>query len=111
MATARDLAQQSKWSARGPHLAFIGTVILVFGALAFSARILPQDLVTPAVVGLLFALAAIIAVIARTRGRRFAPTHLNYCDVAGALVLIGIGLSTLVEPEQMIRLVEADNRS
>ena len=110
MATARDLEQQSKWSERGPHFAFIGAVILAFGALAVSLRTLPQDFVTPAVVVLLFGLAAIVTVIARTSRRRVAATHLSYWDVAGALILIGICLSALVEPEQMLRLVEADNR-
>ena len=110
MATARDLSQQSKGSARGPQVAFFGAVLVVFGALAFSVRALPQDLVTPAVIALLFTLAAMVVVVARTSRSRFAAMHLNYWDVAGALVLIGIGLSALVEPEQMMRLVEGDSR-
>ena len=104
MASTHDLVRQTKRSARGPHIAFVASVLLVFAVLAVSGRALPQDLVTPLIVTLLFGLAALVAIAAR-RKRRPAPAQLTYWDVAGALVLIGVGLSALIEPEQMVRLV------
>jgi hypothetical protein len=108
MATTHDLVRQAKRPARGPHIAFVGCVLLVFLALALSGRALPQDLVTPLIVTLLFGLAAFVTIAAVRKRRGPVPARLTYWDVAGALLLIGIGLSALIEPDQMVRLVEGD---
>jgi drug/metabolite transporter (DMT)-like permease len=110
MASAHDLARQDKRPARGPQVAFIASVLAIFGILMVSGRALPPDLVTPVIVSLLFGLAAIVAIAAWRNPRRLTATQLNYWDVAGALVLIGMALSALIEPEQMVRLVEGDHR-
>jgi hypothetical protein len=110
MASTHDLARQTKRPARGPHLVFAGSVLLVFATLVVAGRVLAPDFVTPLVVAVLFGLAAFVAIVAWKNPGRFAPAQLSYWDVAGALILIGIGLSALVEPEQMVRLVEADGR-
>ncbi len=109
MANTSDVAKPARRAVRGPHVAFLGSVLLAFFLLAMPGHTLPPDLAMPAAVTLLFGLAALVAVAA-WRHPRSITSGLNYWDVAGALVLIGIALSALIEPEQMVRLVETDSR-
>jgi hypothetical protein len=107
----RDYAGRRAPSSGGPAAAFAGCVLLVFtGAAAFSGTLHPT-LVLPALVGLLFALTALVALAACLRPAAAEPRQLSYWDVAGGLAFIGIGLSVLVEPEQVAMLVGgADGR-
>lgn len=109
MASTHDFVRRATRPVRGPHIAFAGSVLLVFITLAMSGRVLPPDLITPLIVTLLFGLAAFAAIAAWRKPHRLAPAQLNYWDVAGALLLIGVGLSALIEPDQMVRLVEGNN--
>ena len=109
MTSTHDVTRQTRQAGRGPLVAFLGSVLLAFVLLAMAGRILPTDLTTPAAVTLLFGLAA-VAAVAAWRLPQPMRMHPSYWDVAGALVLIGIALSALIEPEQMVRLVEADGR-
>jgi hypothetical protein len=103
---ARRIRRRAASALSGPSVVFVGFVLAAFIALAIAARALPYELLLPAVVALLFALAGLAALVGwRTRHDRLTP-RLTYWDVAGALVFIGIGLSVLVEPDQMIWLVE-----
>ena len=110
MTSIHDVKRQTRQAGRGPLVAFLGAVLAAFVLLAMAGRILPADLAAPAAVTLLFGLAAVAAVAAR-RPPQPMRMHPSYWDVAGALVLIGIALSALIEPEQMVRLVENDSRA
>ena len=69
-----------------------------------AARALPADLVLTLASASLFVLAAAIAGLAWQQRSRQHP-GLSYWDVAGALTLIGICASALIEPEQMARVM------
>ena len=51
-------------------------------------------------------LAAVLAVFA-WRHRRTDPNSLTYADVAGALTLIGLCAAAMIDPDQMVRLIES----
>lgn len=89
----------------GPAVAFTVSILLIFASLATAVRALPQEPLVPAVVTLSFALAGLAALIGWCTRQNSKAEHLTYWDVAGALAFIGIGLSVLVEPEQIVRLV------
>jgi hypothetical protein len=110
MASTHEVTKHAERTAHGPHIALLGSVAIVFALLTTSDRMLPADVTLPAAVMLLFGLAAILAVMAWRQSPDLTPARLNYWDVAGALVLIGIALSALIEPEQIVRLVEGADR-
>jgi hypothetical protein len=65
---------------------------------------LPNHLLMPAVATLLFVLAMVFALVAWVRCST-DEYDVTYWDVAGAVVLIGIGASVLIEPEQLAGFV------
>jgi tellurite resistance protein TehA-like permease len=79
-------------------------VLLVTLAAALTLRAtLPLDALAPAVATLTFALAAMttgIALLSHRDGLR--PI---WFDIAGVLTFVGIGITILIEPDQMVRLV------
>ena len=94
----------------GPPATFAGCVLAAFATLAVCWLTLPRDFALPFVATLLFALAAVVAFAGwsqRPAGRQDAVTYL---DVAGALTLIGIFAASLVDPDQMVRIVAGTYR-
>ena len=62
----------------------------------------PADALAPAIVTLLFVVAAVTAGCALLcRRDRF---RIMWFDLAGSLTFIGVVLSVLIEPDQMVRL-------
>ena len=70
---------------------------------AFAVRHwVPADALTPAIVTLLFVGSAVTAAAAwLCRGHRLRTM---WFDLAGSLTFIGVVISALIEPEQMVRL-------
>jgi hypothetical protein len=97
-------------SARGPQLAFAASVLISFAALAAPATVLPRDLALPLTSTLLFALAGLIAMIGWRSGHASEPGSVTYRDVAGALTFIGTFAAALIDPDQMVRVVEGAYR-
>jgi hypothetical protein len=89
----------------GPALAFAGSTGLAVAAFALFARTLQPHAVLPALVTLLFALTALVALAGWLLPKAPEMKWLNYWDVAGALAFVGIGLSVLIEPEQVAALI------
>lgn len=94
----------------GPPVAFAGSIFLVLAAYAASNWLVSPDLVIPVVVTLLFVLAGIAALSAWQTSAGTDVRRLTYWDVAGALTFIGIVLSALIDPDQMLRFVEGAER-
>lgn len=94
----------------GPQIALAGALAVVLGVAILVRQTLAGDALLPAVSLLLFVLAAAVAPLAWLRvppERQF-----SYADLAGVLAFIGICVAALVEPEQLVRLVEgANNRN
>jgi hypothetical protein len=88
---------------RGIKELFAASLLLALAAALALRAFVSLDALAPLVATLLFALAASIvggALIPIGRRRRAA-----WFDVAGVLTFIGIGISIVIEPDQMVRLV------
>jgi hypothetical protein len=89
----------------GPRTAFIAAILCSAAAWSVAAGTIPDQVVLPTVATLLFVLAAVTAAAA-WKSRNSAGNDVTYWDVAGALTLIGICVSALIEPEHLTRIME-----
>jgi predicted small integral membrane protein len=88
-------------SARGKEL-MVGVLLAALIATLAIRNLVPADALAPAIVTLLFAVGAATAGAAcLCRTDRFRITWL---DLAGSLTFIGVVISVLIEPDQLIRL-------
>jgi len=88
-------------AARGKEL-FAGILLVALIATVGIRNVVPADGLAPAIVTLLFGVAAVTAGFALLcRGDRF---RVMWFDLAGSLTFIGVVLSVLIEPDQMVRL-------
>jgi hypothetical protein len=94
-----------------PRNLFVAAIFMAAALWIAAAFTLPSDLVLPLVSAYLFISAVLMALMAWQRGRVRDPHQITYWDVAGALTLIGICVTALVEPDQMVRLVEGAHRN
>jgi hypothetical protein len=91
------------------HHAPFGPPAMFLAALAGAAvtggavaALLHWDYVYPLIGTLMFVLAAFIGIFG---SRQSAPQNApSYLDVAGALLLIGLGVAALNEPQQLLRI-------
>ena len=82
---------------------FAASLLLALGAALALRAFVSLDALAPIVATLLFALAASMAggaLIPRNRRNRAL-----WLDVAGVLTFIGVGISIVMDSEQMLRLV------
>jgi len=107
---AKRFAHRSGPGSVGPCSVFAAAVLTAVAALAFTTKMLPHGAVWPAISTLLFVFAALAAFVAWRFGRPSEHEALSYWDVAGALTLIGICAGALVDPDQLVRLVESTHR-
>jgi hypothetical protein len=89
----------------GPRPAFIAAIVCAFATWNLAGAAIPQQLVVPAVSTLLLLLAAAFAAFA-WNAQKSDLADVTYWDVAGALTLIGICTSALIEPDQLARFFE-----
>lgn len=88
-------------SARGKEL-FAGILLVALIATVGIRNVVPADALAPAIVTLLFAVGAMAAGFALLcRRDRF---RIMWYDLAGSLTFIGVVISVLIEPDQLIRL-------
>ena len=88
-------------AARGKEL-FAGILLVALLATVGIRNVVPVDALAPAIVTLLFAVAALTAGLALLcRRDRF---RIMWFDLAGSLTFIGVVLSFLIEPDQIVRL-------
>jgi hypothetical protein len=86
---------------RGKEL-FTGILLVAVIAAVGIRNVVPLDALAPAIVTLLFAVAALTAGFALLcRRDRF---RVIWFDLAGSLTFVGVVLSILIEPDQMVRL-------
>jgi hypothetical protein len=97
-------------SPTGPQLAFAACVLASFATLAVSTTMLPRDLALPLTSTLLFVLAGLVAIAGWSGGRASEHGPVTYQDVAGALTFIGTFAASLIDPDQMVRVVEGTYR-
>lgn len=88
-------------AARGKEL-FAGILLVALLATLAIRNAVPVDALAPVIVTLLFAVAALTAGLALlSRRGRF---RIMWFDLAGSITFIGVVLSVLLEPDQMVRL-------
>ena len=115
---AKNFARRSDPWTLGPQVTFAVALLIAFAVLAISTTTLPTDFVFPLTSTLLFVLAGLVALVAWSRGRPSEQAQANdqaahqvtYWDVAGALTFIGICAASLIDPDQMVRLMEGTHR-
>jgi len=76
----------------------LGTLIATLG----MRNVLITDALAPAIATLLFALGAATAGFALLCRRN--QTRAAWFDIAGVLTFVGVAVSILIEPDQMVRL-------
>jgi hypothetical protein len=107
---AKRFAHRRNARTLGPPLAFAAAVLMASVTLATSTTLLSTDLAFAVCSVLLFGLAALVALLAWSRGRSRPGSEVTYWDVAGALILLGVCAGALVDPDHMVRLVEGAQR-
>jgi peptidoglycan/LPS O-acetylase OafA/YrhL len=98
--------QGSRASAFGPPAVLAGAFMAGSAAWLYGIGTLPADALLPAIGVLFFVLAAAVALTWPRAASDAMP--LTYWDVAGLLTLVGIFAVAAVEPDQMVRLLEAN---
>ena len=94
--------------ARGKEL-FAGILLVALISAVGIRNVVPADAMAPAIVTLLFAVAAMTAGLALLCQRdRF---RIMWFDLAGSLTFIGVVISVLIEPDQLISLCGVSDRS
>jgi len=104
---SQNLAARQGAGSVAPQAAFAAALLVAFAPLALSRVVLPLDLALPLASTLLLVLAAPIALVGWKRGRGAGRDSITYLDVAGALTFIAIFAATLMDPDQMVRIVGA----
>lgn len=72
-------------------------------------NLLPPDALTPVIATLLFLVGAATAGVALLLRRGRARTA--WLNIAGLLTFVGIGVSILIDPDQIVRLLESSNQT
>ena len=86
----------------------IGVLLAVLLAALAIRNLVPAEALAPAIVTLLFAVAAATAGAAWfCQARRF---RIMWLDLAGSLTFIGVVISVLIEPDQMVGLLTLSNQ-
>ena len=95
-------------SVHGKEL-MVGILLAALLASLAIRNLVPADALAPAIVTLLFAVGAATAGAARLcqAGR----LRIMWLDVAGSLTFIGVVISVLIEPDQLISLCSISDRS
>ena len=99
-------ADQHRAVGSDPRLGFAVAILACAVVWVVSTRMLPPDAVMPAVTTALLGFAALFGVTAWRRGR-MDSTNVTHADVAGALTLVGLCAAATIDPDQMMRLVQA----
>jgi uncharacterized membrane protein HdeD (DUF308 family) len=101
-----DRSQTVRKHDQGPrHRAkelFAGILLGALMATLGMSYVLPGDALTPAIATLLFTLGAATAGVALLCRRKRARAI--WFDIAGVLTFVGVAVSILIEPDQMVRL-------
>ena len=87
---------------------FAGALFAALIATLGLRSILPVDALAPAIATLLLAVAAATAGLALLCRRHQARSL--WLDIAGVLTFVGIAVSILIEPDQMVRLFTLANQ-
>ena len=88
----------------GPPAALASAIAAGCAMWFYVARNHTAEMLLPAIATMFFALAALLAAIAWNRAT--SQSALNYRDVTGLLVMLGICAAAAIEPDQMVQLLQ-----
>jgi hypothetical protein len=97
----RAIRKQAQGSAGWGERLFAGVLLCVLIATLGVRNALPIDALAPAIATLLFVLGGATAGVALLWRRN--QTRTMWFDVAGMLTFVGVAVSVLIEPDQMVR--------
>ena len=95
-------------SVHGKEL-MVGILLAALFATLAIRNLVPADALAPVIVTLLFAVGAATAGAAWLC--QAGPFRIMWLDVAGSLTFIGVIISVLIEPDQLIRLCGISDQS
>jgi len=98
----------SKKTATGPGIAFAVSLAATMVFAAIALFILPFEALLPATITFLFLVAAVVALA--TSQSSVSPHRFTYWDAAGLLAAIGMIACAMVEPAELARLVDDEER-
>ena len=101
----RKQVQQS--TDRTPEL-LVGMLLGTLISTIALRNLLPIDALAPVITTLLFAVGAAIAGLALLLLRDRART--TWLNIAGLLTFVGIAVSVLIDPDQIVRLLHSSNQ-
>jgi putative Mn2+ efflux pump MntP len=108
---ARQANKTGGPGAHGPALTFTGSIAIALLVLAVAGTVMARDFALATVATVFFVLTAIVALLAWQVGTKPAKNALNYWDVAGVLLLFGIGAAAFLDSDALIRLIEGRRAS
>lgn len=88
-----------------PPIVFASAILLAFAVAAVAREVAPQ-LTIPLTASFLFAGAAAVAAVAFAQREAQQATRLTHWDIAGALAFLGLGISALIDPDQLVSVLE-----
>jgi len=98
----------SKKTATGPRITFAASLAVTMIFAAIVLFILPFEALLPATITFLFLVAAAVALVASQSS--VPPHRFTYWDAAGLLAAIGMIACAMVEPAELARLVDDEDR-
>ena len=108
----RDLSRRAGVAVGvGPQTALVAAVLVAVAGFAILRPVMPDDSLIPFLATLCFLMACLALHFALREAANARSTRLTYGDVSGLLTFVGICIATFIEPEGLVRLVSADNRS
>jgi hypothetical protein len=93
---------------RGKEL-MAGILLAVLLATLAIRNVVPADALAPIIVTVLFAIGAAMAALALLC--RAGQFRASWFELAGSLTFIGVVISVLIDPDQLIRLCGASDQS
>jgi hypothetical protein len=100
---SRVVEKQGREPTDRPSALFTGVLLVAVVATLGLRSILSIEALAPAVTSVVFTLGAATAGLALLCRRN--QTRTLWFDVAGTLTFVGVAVSILIEPDQMVRLV------
>lgn len=93
----------------GPQLGFAAATFAGFAAWSGLIVTVSNEMIMPTLATMFLAFAAGFAAIAWRRRGGEDPTRVTYADVAGALTLIGLFAASTIDPDQLVRIIQAES--
>jgi hypothetical protein len=108
----RDLTRRAGWTTdMGPRAALVTAGLAAVLAFALLRPVMSTDVLIPFIATLFFFMACVAFHFALRDESVARTARLTYWDVSGLLTFAGICAAALIEPDSLVRLVAAGDRT